>query len=267
LLGNLYDFDPAVHRVPYEQMDELDRWALDQLQRVVERATHAYRNYEFHIVYHTVHNFCTVQMSAFYLDVLKDRLYCSRADDPLRRSAQTALYEILVTLVKMVAPIISHTADEVWGYIPGVEEPSAQLADWPAVEPRWKDDALAQRWERILALRYEVAKGLEAARQQKIIGNSLGAAVELWLSPRFADLRSMGSELARILIVSQVTVHGEDEVPPADALQFEGVAVKVYPAPGTKCERCWMVLPEVGSVASHPDLCVRCAEVVGEGPA
>ncbi|MDI3327449.1 MAG: isoleucine--tRNA ligase [Alicyclobacillaceae bacterium] len=262
LLGNLYDFDPAQHRLPVEQLTEFDRWALDQLQRLIERTTEAYRNYEFHIVYHAVHNFCTVQMSAFYLDVLKDRLYCSRADDPLRRSAQTALYEILVTLAKLVAPIISHTADEVWSYIPGVREPSVQLADWPAVRPEYKDDALARKWERILALRYEVAKGLEAARQQKVIGTGLGAAVELWPSPEARAILSETPDLAQILIVSQVTVHGEGETPPEDALQFEGIAVRVSPAPGTKCERCWMVLPTVGGDPSHPDLCPRCVEVV-----
>ncbi|MCL6575497.1 isoleucine--tRNA ligase [Kyrpidia sp.] len=262
LLGNLNDFDPAAHRTSYENMTELDRWALDQLQRLVERTSAAYRNYEFHLVFHAVHNFCAVQMSAFYLDVLKDRLYCSREADPIRRSAQTAMYEILVTLVKLVAPIISHTADEVWSYIPGVKGPSAQLEDWPQVRSEWKDDALMRKWERILEFRYEVAKGLETARQQKVIGNSLGAAVEVWLGPRFEDIREMAEELPQILIVSQVSVHGPEETVPSDALEFEGVSVRVTPAQGEKCQRCWMVLPEVGTVEGHPDLCRRCAEVV-----
>jgi isoleucyl-tRNA synthetase len=266
LLGNLYDFDPDKDKVPLAAMEEIDRWALDQLERLQIRTVKAYADYEFHIVFHAVHNFCAVQMSSFYLDVLKDRLYTSLPQDPERRSAQTALYEILVSLVRLVAPILTHTADEVWQYIPGVTEPSVQLTEWPPVRKEYLDDALADKWEKILALRYEVAKGLEAARQAKQIGQSLMASVEIFPQEHAYEILKNTPHLDQVLIVSHVALHPPDVKPPRSALHFEGLSVVVKLAEGEKCERCWMIKPEVGSMPGHPTLCRRCAEKVVHFP-
>jgi len=265
LLANLYDFDPAAHAVEPAQMFEVDRWALHRLQQVVERVTAAYETFEFHRVYHTLNTFCAVDLSAFYLDMLKDRLYTSPAASRGRRSAQTALHGIVRALARLLAPILTHTAEEIWQAIPGAREPSVQLADWPQVEARWLDAALGERWVKILALRDEIALALEGARQAKLINQPLEASVTIYAPPEQQEvLAGLGDQLASVLIVSQACL--ADGAPP-EAWRSEavsGLAVVVERARGGKCQRCWQYQASVGKDSEHPGLCARCRRALGE---
>jgi len=283
MLANLYDFDPASDALAPEQMDEVDRWAMMQLQNLADKITRAYDEFEFHRVYHTVNEFCAVDMSSFYLDMLKDRLYTTAAASRGRRSAQTALYNLAHGLARLLAPVLSHTAEEIWQHLPHVaqpppavaieqaraavqHQPSVQLAPWPMPDERWLDDALRDRWEQILRVRDEVNKALETARTSGVVDQPLHARVTLYAPQELARiLRGLGEELARVLVVSQVEVSDSREAP-ADAMTssvVEGLAVAVASAPGCKCARCWLVLPSVGADAGHPTLCGRCVEVIG----
>ena len=258
LLANLYDFDPPADSVPYAEMTEIDRWALHQLQMLVRDVTAGYEAYEFHKVFHAVHDFASVQLSAFYLDVLKDRLYASVPKSVERRSAQTAMYEILRAIVLIMTPILSYTAEEVWGYVPGTDKAlSPQLADFPKVNKAFVDADLNNRWKRILEVREEVNQALEQARQTEVIGKPLEAGVTLIAPPNLHDfLLPYADQLASIFIVSQVKLEKGEEGKP--------LKVSVGPAEGERCERCWLVLPTVGRHAVHPSLCARCTEVVTE---
>ncbi|HOV78471.1 MAG TPA: isoleucine--tRNA ligase [Bacillota bacterium] len=266
LLGNLYDFDPARDCVACGNLQEIDRWALVKLQKLIRRVTEAYGNYEYHVVYHAVHGFCTLEMSALYLDIIKDRLYTMPAGSIERRSAQTVLYEVLMSLVRLLAPVLTFTSEEIWRYVPGEKEAvSVQLTDMPEVKEEFLDEELEQKWERLLAVRSEVTKALEAARREKIIGNSLEAAVELYAGDGLNSfLRQMDGELATVFIVSEVAVRRFSELT-EDAQRSEVIpdlAVAVKKAKGGKCERCWMYHEGVGSDAEHPSVCPRCAGVL-----
>ncbi len=233
------------------------------MQRLIERVTRAYENYEFHLVYHSIHAFCAVFLSQFYLDVLKDRLYTQPAESKGRRSSQSAMYEILLALVRMVSPIIPHTADEVWRHIPGTEEVSVQLTDFPRVRSEWLDPAIEKKWDRFLDLRDVALKALEEARREKLIGNSLGAKLTLYPSQEVRDLlEEMEEELEQLFIVSQVEMAPSGAQPEGNVITGEGLAVRVTAAPGEKCQRCWMILPSVGSDSDYPELCERCVETV-----
>ncbi len=265
LLGNLHDFDPARDALPLERLEELDRWALDRTARLVERCVKAYREYAFHVVCHQVHNFCAVDMGGFYLDVIKDRLYCDTADSHRRRSAQTALAHIVVALAKVIAPILVFTADEVWEHIPEAlkEAESVHLTQWGDATAAWRDDDLHQRWERMLAARRVVAKGLERARNEKVIASSSDARVVLAGPEAEALFEAFGEELADLFIVSEVELARSGlpaELPIVE--EEEGIAAAVGRAPGEKCERCWRRAPGVGAHEDHPTLCHRCASVV-----
>lgn len=267
ILGNLYDFNPSTDKVPYQALGELDRWVLMRLAQLIDKVTEAYERYEFHVIFHAVHNFCTVDLSAFYLDIIKDRLYTARASDSKRRAAQTVMYEVIDAVVRLLAPILSFTAEEIWQYMPKVAEAekSVQLAAWPQSQPQWLDDALAEKWQRILEVRGEVTKALELARQAKLIGNSLEASVELYAEGDvLALLEVMKDDLSTIFIVSQVKLHTGLTNAPADALRAADLplAVMVLPARGAKCERCWMYSETVGTDAKHPTLCQRCVAVL-----
>jgi isoleucyl-tRNA synthetase len=264
LLGNLADFDPAADRLPYGELQELDRLMLHRLQKFIQRVRRAYQEFEYHIAFHTLHNFCAVDLSAFYLDVLKDTLYTARATSPERRSAQTVLHEILLALVKLMAPILAFTAEEVWGYLPAAsrEEASVHLTEFPQVNPAYIDEALAARWERLLTVRELVLKALEQARHSKLIGTSLEAQVALYAPAGEwrALLESAQEQLRAICIVSAVALHPA-EAAPAEALAHEAVpALKVHivRAPGRKCVRCWHWREDVGRYPEHPTLCGRC---------
>ncbi len=263
ILGCIHDFDPAEDLVDYGKMPELDRWALHQLELLKEKVLKSYNEYEFHVLYHAVNGFCTVEMSAFYLDILKDRVYTSKKDSLERRSAQTVMYQILDSLVRLIAPVLSFTSDEVWDYMPGKRESSVHLASFPALRPEWKDDSLVERWERIMKVRGEVSKALEQARVAKTIGHSLDASVIICAEPDLrVFLEGYIAELPGVFIVSKVDL--------ADSLEGEGIAAESIPgmslqvdaAPGLKCERCWCYSEEIGTDSVHPAICPKCVKAV-----
>ncbi len=255
LVANLYDFTPD-DAVVYYDMPELDRWALHRLQTLVRDAAEGYERYEFHRVYHTVNNFCANDLSAFYLDVIKDRLYASAPASPERRSGQTALMELLTVMDRLIAPILSYTAEDIWRYVPGDDKAiSVQLADFPQANSVYIDEELAARWDRILDVRREVYKALEEARANGVITKPLDAMVTLTAPPNlYVFLKPYEDQLASLLIISQARLVESDRI--------SGLQVSVEPAPGIKCERCWLVLPTVGDHPVHPSLCARCADVV-----
>lgn len=268
ILGNLGDFDPALDRVAYKDMMEMDQWALHRLQGLIKKIQRAYEDFEFHVIYHALYNFCTLDMSALYLDVLKDRLYTSPKKSHARRSAQTAMFDIIDAMVRLMAPIMAFTAEEIWDNIPGKSgrEGSVHLASFPEVNRDHMNDELAEQWETIRAVRGEVTRGLEEARNQKVIGHSLDAAIKLSLpSALFETLSHYKEELRAIFIVSRVTLLCDE--PLNDAYQSDKIPnlkVKVAPASGKKCERCWVHDSTVGEDAVHENVCARCAEVLGQ---
>jgi isoleucyl-tRNA synthetase len=270
LLSNLYDFDPAKHRVPHEQLPELDRWVLSRLGELIPKVRQAYEDFEFHTIFHALNNFCAVDLSAVYLDILKDRLYTFRTDSPLRRGSQTVLLEVLVALTKLMAPILSFTADELWRMLPetthqGSRIPSVQLAAFPEPNPKWQDAQLVERWERLLYVRTVVQGGLEIRRREKMIGAPLEARVSLIATKNTFDLLA-STDLAALFIVSQVELGSVDAIPAEGMFLSEpvaGFAVKtIVKASGAKCERCWNYREAVGKDATHPTLCDRCLEAI-----
>jgi isoleucyl-tRNA synthetase len=267
ILGNLYDFEPSKDSVNYDNLLEIDKWALIRLEQVRGRVTKAYEEYEFHLLYHTVHNFCAVDLSAIYLDILKDRLYTELPNSVERRAAQTVMYDILTTLVTIVSPVLAFTAEEVWQYMPktaGMPE-SVQLNAWPQARQEHLDTALEAKWDQILIVRSEITKALETARRNKVIGHSLDAAVTVYASGTELNLlRDIAPDLATILIVSKAEVREGVDQAAADAYRAEELplAVTVTPAKGEKCERCWIYSDTVGAESAHKTLCARCAAVV-----
>ena len=268
LLGNLDDFNPETDAVAYENMTELDKWALMRLEQVYEEVTAAYENYQFHVMYHAIHNFCTVDLSAMYLDVLKDRLYTEKQNSQERRSAQTAMYRILDTLVKIISPVLSFTAEEVWQYMPKTadKEESVLLTDWPKEHKEYLNADLEAHWNTFLSYRRDLMRVLEGARKDKKIGHALDAIVTIYADGEDYDFLSQWQDkLATLLIVSEVKlVKG---AAPADAVAGEDHAdMKVVAAPSTapKCERCWIHTDTVGSDPKHPTLCARCASVLAD---
>lgn len=262
MLGNLHDFDPAKDSIPVDQLPEFDRYMLVNLNRLVDKVKKGYEEYQFSTVYNAVHNYCTVELSSFYLDVAKDILYTKPENDPARRSMQTVIYETLVALTKLVAPIIPHTADEVWNYIPGVTEESVHLTDMPEVKEISDADSLKQKWDQFMDVRDEVLKALEEARNEKIIGKSLEAAVTLYPDQVTRELLGSIDHLEKLLIVSKAEVGDEKQKSPSDAKEYHHTAVSVQPAEGETCDRCWNVRTSVGSDPNHPKLCAECAETV-----
>ncbi len=260
LLGNLNGFNPYEDQVEFGQLNELDQFALIRLNRMAERVLKAYEKYEFHVVYQSIHHFCAVELSAFYLDIIKDRLYASAPNDAGRKAAQSVLYDALMSITKLMAPILPYTADEVWKFIPGTELPSVQMSEFPAIRTAYYNDTLESKWNRFIDIRDEALKALEEARQGKVIGNSLSAALHLYPTAETREVLSQLSELDQLFIVSAVYVHGEEESAPDSANKHMAVEVEV--ADGEKCERCWIVTPEVGQSQEHPTLCKRCAAVV-----
>ena len=256
-LGNLDGFD-ADRLVAPEEMPGLDRWAVTRLNKLMERCESAYQNYEFHVVSHAVNDFCVVELSSFYLDIIKDRLYCEERDGVLRRSAQTALWLILDTMTKLFAPILAFTCDEIWQAMPhreGDDPRNVLLNEMNKPFTAYAlDEAAMARWDEIIKVRGAVNGALEAARSEKRIGKSLEAKVILKTAdPDRFLLPEMDEEsLADVLLVSQA------------ALEAGGgdLEVRVESAQGAKCERCWKILPSVGQDGGHPTLCRRCAKVV-----
>jgi isoleucyl-tRNA synthetase len=271
ILGNLWDFDPTQHLVSDEDLAEIDRWALLRLSEVTEKVCKGYASYQFHIVYHTIHNFCVSDLSAFYLDILKDRLYCSTRDSRGRRAAQTTIYTVLKDLVRLAAPILCHTSEEVWQSMPKCEgDPwSVHLTLLPEPMRNVTNDGLKERWDAILSVRNDVSKALEVVRGELgSIGASLEARVRITTSD--AKVRELlnryRQDLPSIFIVSQVEMEeaerasGEDE--PLFSYKGELVSVDVLRPLGRKCGRCWVYSDSVGKSSEHGDLCERCVSVV-----
>jgi isoleucyl-tRNA synthetase len=267
LISNLYDFDPKKDAVALSDFDELDRWILQRTQSVLARCREAYDKCEFHVVYHTLNNFCSVDLSAQYLDIVKDRLYCEGTKSVKRRAAQTTLLRILDTLVHLMAPILSFTAEEIWNYMPDKDRrpPSVFLSPIPEPDASFNDAQLAEKWDRVFRDRSEVLKTLERARTDKVIGHSLDAKVVLHAShPERSSLHEMmtpnAQRLADVLIVSQVAVQVNQGPQDLKALSYS-----VSKADGSKCERCWKYDLDVGKDAGHPTVCARCASVLNAG--
>jgi len=267
LLGNLYDFNPARDTVPYRELLELDRWTLHRLQELTETVMRSYKRFEFHSIYQAVYNFCVLTLSSFYLDVLKDRLYTSAANSKGRRSAQTALNAILEGLVRLMAPVIPFTADEVWRYLPRNNRPISVHVDL-FIPPReeYKDSSLIKRWEVLLNVRKEVTKALELARKDKIIGHSLDATVSVALpKDLLRGLKDYQDELRSICIVSALELMEEGKIEGGyESQEYPGLVVKVVPSSFPKCERCWIHHPTVGRDREHPSICSRCVLVIRE---
>jgi len=265
LLGNLSDFDPSKDSIPYQELLELDRWALHKFQELTETVLRSYQAFEYHTIYQAIYNLCVLTLSSFYLDVLKDRLYTTAVNSRERRSAQTVMNEILEGLVRLVAPIIPFTADEVWGYIPNQDKPvSVHAAQFVPGREDYKDSALIERWDLLLKVRKEITKALELARKDKVIGHSLDASVRLALpADLLRGLQDYRDELTSICIVSNLEfVDGATLEEGYESEEYPGLVIKVVPSPFTKCERCWIHDPTVGHGKEHPSLCERCMKVI-----
>lgn len=259
ILGNIADFDPE-KQVNYEEMLEIDKWALLRLYQLVKNCTQNYEDFNFHMVYHDINQFCVSDMSNFYLDIIKDRLYTSKPDSVERKSAQTAMYIILDSLVKMLAPMICYTTEEIWSYMPHKKDEnleSVMLNYWPEMKPEYENHELEEKWNHILELKEMVAKELEVARAEKIIGHSLNAKVILLADEKeYAFLKENQEQLETVFIVSALQI----EAKPAD--QTEKLAVKVEVAEGEKCERCWKYSTTVGEDKENPNICHRCSSAI-----
>ena len=255
LLGNLDGFDPTRHVVPEADMPEIDRWLLQRWRNLLARSLAAYDAFAFHHVVQGVVTFCAVDLSSLYLDIAKDRLYCSAADASERRAAQTVCWRLLEELTRLVAPILSFTADEIWSYVPGERPATVFEAGLPEVSEAAMTDDLVQVWDRLLAVRGSVMKALEEARQSDQIGHPLDARVVVRAAAAtYAMLRERERDLPSLFIVSQVELH--------EASGVDLVEVAVEPARGGKCGRCWNYAETVGDDATHPAICVRCVGVL-----
>jgi isoleucyl-tRNA synthetase len=261
ILGNLCDFSPERDAVPRDRMMEIDRWILSRTQRLLGEITAAYERYDFCEAYHRLHNFCAVELSSLYLDVIKDRLYTRGARSAQRRSAQTAGYHIFEALVKLSAPILAFTAEEAWQATPWADDRfgSVHLADWPVVDEEFMDESLDAEWERLLDVRKEVSKALEVARQGNLIGNALEAEVTIACVDEgvLGFLRKKEELLADLFIVSQVVLEKAASTGGAQPLE-----VRVARAKGEKCVRCWKYYVSVGESKDHPAICQGCVRAV-----
>jgi isoleucyl-tRNA synthetase len=278
LLGNLHDYDISYFSdADNEQwvkkgLLEIDRLALSMLQNLIQKVTSAYERLEFHEVFHTLYNFCVINMSSFYLDVLKDRLYTYRTDSNERRAAQWVLSKILMSLTKLMAPMLSFMAEEIWSFIPDRTEKSIFLTDFPEGEPEFLDVELEKKWAFLLKIREEVNKSLELKRQEKLIGNSLEAKVTLSVKDEyFVDLSNYRSFLPFLFIVSSVDVIKESGSLEPGSQQpdenredsaIDGLSIHIEKAEGSKCSRCWNWSITTGKYDNFPDLCDRCYGVL-----
>lgn len=268
ILGNIsnqggFDFDTQA--VALDELEEIDKWAIMKLDNLITKVDEAYNAFDFHIVVHSIHNFCVVDMSNFYLDIIKDRLYCEAVDSKARRSAQTAMYMILSALARLIAPILSFTADEIWSYMKhsASENPeSVFLNDMPKASGLTFSDDFKSKWEYIYNLRVDAKKALELKRAEKVIGSSLEASVTITAGDSYDKLEAVKELLPAVLIVSKVEI--EKDGAPEFTGDTTGLGFTVKKAEGEKCERCWIYSDEVGCSHDHPTLCKRCAETVSQ---
>ncbi len=275
LLGNLYDFDPTTHALPQlghavaEEtsvgFSEIHDWILHHLQKLVQKVDDSYRDLSFHVIFHELNRFCTVELSAFYLDILKDRLYTLAKNDPARRTAQRTLFRIASTLSRLMAPILAFTSDEIWKHLPNFpgKSTSVHLSEFPEARPEDVNEALAARWEDFRSVRDEIQKALEKARKEKLIGNSLEAKVVLIAAEEPERiLKKFEEQLTDLLQVSQVAwgTNLKDDFERSE--RYPNLFLKIEKADGQKCDRCWRWSEAVGSHADHPTLCNRCRDAV-----
>jgi len=256
ILGNIYDFDPDKDSLPYQELLSIDRWLLSKLQVLINKTTSSFEEFEFYNFYHLLNNFCVVTLSSLYLDIIKDRLYTYPKDSLDRRSAQTCIYKVLIVLVKLVAPVISFTAEEIWSYLPNgkKKKESVHLASWPKAKEEFIDEELEKEYEELLLLRDEVLKEIEEIRKKGVIGNSLETRVTINLSLTNKKLlEKYQEELKSLFIVSKVELK--------DSLE-EKIKIKVEKVKEKKCQRCWNYQESVGKSLELPDLCQRCVKVV-----
>jgi isoleucyl-tRNA synthetase len=262
LISNIYDFDPSKDSICYEELLENDRWVLLKLQHLIKRINQAYQEFEFHIVFHSIQYFCVNDLSALYLDITKDRLYCGGKKSLERRSAQTVLYEILLSLIKLMAPILSFTAEDIYQHIKLKSHPadggtkvkteSVFLMEIPGVNEKYLNKELEEKWDKLLKIREEVYKAMEEARNKKVIASSLEAAVKISVPAESKELLDSSMRiLSSFFIASQVKIEEEKEL-----------KIEVQHSPAEKCERCWMWLETVGKNKEHPTLCDRCVKVI-----
>lgn len=267
LLGNLSDFDPGRDALEENKLWEIDRWMLQKTRELIDQVTRSFENFEFFRAFQSIRNFCVVDLSSFYLDVLKDRLYTFGRTSQDRRSAQTALCQILVDLVKLLGPILPHTAEEAWSFVPGKKEvPSVHLASWPRADTGPIDLSLWERWKRLIEIRSDVNRELERLRAAKKIGKALEA--EVTLASANAELgelvRSSRSDLEMILMVSKLSVAAEAPGGAVPGHAVKELQISVTRSEHKKCERCWNLRESVGKNAKHPALCERCVAVLKE---
>jgi isoleucyl-tRNA synthetase len=266
LLGNLHGFEPAQHAVPFDDLVAIDQWAIGKAFAQQNDVVTAYRNYEFHDIYQKIHNFCVVELGGFYLDIIKDRLYTTGTTSKPRRSAQTAIYHVAHAMVRWLAPILSFTAEEVWGFLPGAGNESVFLNTWHRF-PAGAEREPAIDWPMFIALKADVARDLERLRAAGAIGSSLEA--DVWVHAPAAQARrfeAIRDELRFLLITSEAQVV-ETDAPPASTVPASepGVWIEVRPSEQRKCVRCYQLRRDVGSDPRHPELCARCVVNV-EGP-
>lgn len=261
LLGNINDFDPMKDSVSEENLHEVDRYMLIKLQQLIKTVTKAYNDYDFQKVYNRIHQFCSQELSAFYLDFAKDILYIEAADDQRRRAIQTVYYETVVSLTKLITPILTHTAEEVWPYIPCQEAEYVQLTDMPEAREIAGEEALLTKWDHFLAVRDDVLKALEEARAEKVIGKSLEAKITIQAKDEKTQrVLTEIDRLDQLFIVSKVELVNDQVLQKG----YDYVAVSVEKYEADKCERCWVADDEVGKVETHSTLCPRCAEIVSK---
>ena len=265
ILGNLYDFNPDTDSVSDDQLEELDRWALARMDEVAKECNEAYDEFEFHLVYYAIRNFCTIDLSNFYLDIIKDRLYVEKPDSVSRRAAQTTIYRILRDMTLVFAPILAFTCEEIWANLPKSKDHNPEACVFNEMPKGSKGDETAEfmaKWERIRNIRDDVNKALENARNQKVIGKSLEAMLTLKADGELYDfLKANEAVLEPVFIVSQVVLE-KGEVAAATG-EVEGLQVTVSKAHGEKCERCWAYSDTVGKDEKHLTLCARCAAIIG----
>ncbi|CZQ85964.1 isoleucine--tRNA ligase [Trichococcus collinsii] len=261
LIGNTEDFQPKEHTVAYADLRSVDQYMMTRLDQVVETCVTAYKEYEFSTIYQTIMNFCTVDLSAFYLDFAKDVVYIEKEDNLERRAMQTVFYEVLVKLAKLLTPIIPHTTEEIWSFLKE-EEQYAQLAELPEISVREDQAEVLGQWEKFMAIRDAALKALEVARNEKTIGKSFEAHLTLFVDEDTKALfASLDANLEQLFIVSQLDIK-ELVAAPAEAMQFDNLAILVEHAHGETCERCRAIKEEVGTIEDATSLCERCADIV-----
>lgn len=265
ILGNLYDFTPDKGMVSLDKLEPLDKWAVGKLNRLMDKVYNGYENFEFHQVYHSIHKFCVVDMSNFYLDVLKDRLYVESAESETRRAAQTTMYIILDALTRLVSPILAYTSEEIWKYMPHRDIDNTEsivLNDMPEHIDIDISKEFTEMWDRIQEIREDVKKALELARKNKVIGSSLEAKVKIYCSDDlYSFMKPIEESLKEVFIVSQIELKkgGSGEI---QGEIVKDMSITVLHAEGKKCERCWVYDDTVGNNSKGQNICERCATVL-----